>query len=47
MVVKNRLSKKYEASVILSDLGLKTPLNKILLLGDTLFRKPFHLMQFH
>ena len=44
---KKSFIKKYEASVILIDLGLKTPLNKILLLGDTLFRNQFHLMQFH
>ena len=29
--------KKQKASVILSNLGLKAPLNKIPLLGDTLF----------
>ena len=34
---KLRFIKKQEASGILSNLGLKTPLNKIPLLGDTLF----------
>ena len=34
---KSRFIKKQEASGILSSLGLKTPLNKILLLGDLLF----------
>ena len=33
---KSRFIKKQEASEILSDLGLKTPLNKIPLLGDIL-----------
>ena len=34
---KSRFIEKQEASEILSNLGLKTPLNKILLLGDILF----------
>ena len=34
---KSRFIKKQEASGILSNLGLKTPLNKIPLLGDRLF----------
>ena len=34
---KSRLIKKQEASGILSNLGLKIPLNKIPLLGDILF----------
>ena len=34
---KSRFIEKQEASGILSSLGLKTPLNKILLLGDLLF----------
>ena len=34
---KTRFIKKQEASVILSNLGLKTPLHKIPLLGDILF----------
>ena len=34
---KSRFIKKQEASGILNNLGLKTPLNKIPLLGDTLF----------
>ena len=34
---KSRLIKKQEASVILSNLGLNTPLNKIPLLGDIFF----------
>ena len=34
---KSRFIKKQEASGILSNLDLKTPLNKIPLLGDILF----------
>ena len=34
---KSRFIKKQEASGILSSLGLKTPLNKIPLLGDIFF----------
>ena len=34
---KSRFIKKQEVSGILSNLGLKTPLNKISLLGDILF----------
>ena len=34
---KSRFIKKQEASGILSNLGLKTPLNKIPLFGDILF----------
>ena len=34
---KSRFIKKQKASGILSNLGLKTPLNKIPLLGDILF----------
>ena len=34
---KSRLIKKQEASGILSNLGLNTPLNKIPLLGDIFF----------
>ena len=37
VVVKNRFIKEQEARGILSSLGLKTPLNKIPLLGDLLF----------
>ena len=36
-IKKSRFIKKQEASGILSNLGLKTPLNKISLLGDILF----------
>ena len=35
---KSRFIKKQEASGILSNLSLKTPLNKIPLLGDILFQ---------
>ena len=35
---KSRFIKKQEASGTLSNLGLKTPLNNIPLLGDTCFR---------
>ena len=35
--IKSRFIKKQEASGILSSLGLKTPLNKVPLLGDLLF----------
>ena len=34
---KTRFMKEQEAKEILSSLGLKTPLNKISLLGDILF----------
>ena len=34
---KPRLEKKQEAKGLLSNLGIKTPLNKIPLLGDILF----------
>ena len=34
---KPRFIKKQEASETLSNLGLKTPLNKIVLLGNVLF----------
>ena len=34
---KSKFIKKQEASAILSSLGLKTPLNKIPLLGDIFF----------
>ena len=34
---KSRFIKKQEASGILSNLGLKTPLNKVPLFGDILF----------
>ena len=34
---KSRFTKKQEASRILTNLGLKTPLNKIPLLDDILF----------
>ena len=34
---KSRFIKKPEASGILSNLGIKTPLNRIPLLGDILF----------
>ena len=34
---KSRFIKKEEASGILSSLGLRTPLSKVLLLGDILF----------
>ena len=36
-IKKSRFIKKQEASGILSNLGLKTPLNKSPLLGDILF----------
>ena len=46
LVVKNQdLLKKQEASRVLSNLGLKTLLNKILLLSDMLFWTQFHRMQ--
>ena len=35
---KSRFVKKQEAKGLLSSLGLKTPLNKIPLLGDTLYK---------
>ena len=35
--IKSRFSKKQEASALLSSLGIKTPLSKILLLGNILF----------
>ena len=38
---KSRFIKKQEVSGILSNLGLKTPLNKIPLLGDILFWMQF------
>ena len=38
---KSRFIKKQEVSGILSNLGLKTLLNKIPLLGDILFRMQF------
>ena len=34
---KSRLIKKEEAKVLLTNLGLETPLSKILILGDVLF----------
>ena len=34
---KSRFIKKQEANVLLSNLGIKTPLSKIPLLGDLLF----------
>ena len=34
---KSRFLKEQEAKGFLSNLGIKTPLNKILLLGDLLF----------
>ena len=38
MVIKNQdLSKEQEAKTLLNSLGIKTPLNKIPLLGDILF----------
>ena len=39
---KWRSIKKQEASVILCSLGLKTPLNKIPLLGDIFLKIQFH-----
>ena len=36
-VIVKKIVKKQEAKGILSSLGLKTPLNKIPLLGDILF----------
>ena len=39
---KSRFGKKQEASGILRSLGLKTPLNKIPLLGDFLFYRQFY-----
>ena len=39
---KSRLINKHEASGILSSLGLKTPLNKIPLFGDIVFRIEFY-----
>ena len=44
---KSRFIKKQEASGILSNLGLKTPLYKMPLLGDILFWKQFYWTQFH
>ena len=38
VVKRSRFIKKQEASEKLSNLGLKTPLNKIRLLGDICFR---------
>ena len=34
---KSRFVKEQEARVLLSNLGIKTPLNKVPLLGDILF----------
>ena len=39
--IKTKFIKKQEASRILSSLGLKTPLRKIPLFGDLLFRIQF------
>ena len=39
---KSRFIKKQEANGILSNLGLKTPLSKIPLLGDILFEMKFY-----
>ena len=44
---RSRFMKKQETSGILSNLGLKTPLNKIPLLGDILFWMQFHWSEFH
>ena len=44
---KSRCIKKQEVSWILSNLGLKTPLSKVPLLGDILFWMQFHWMQFY
>ena len=44
---KSRCIKKQEVSGILSNLGLKTPLSKVPLLGDILFWLQFHWMQFY
>ena len=43
VVIKiSRFKKEKEAKVLLSSLGLKTPLSKIPLLGDILFWMRFH-----
>ena len=48
MGVKNQdLLKKKEASEMLSNLGLKTPLNEIPSLGHILFWTQFYWTQFH
>ena len=39
---KSRFVKKQEAKRLLSNLGLKTPLSKIPILGDVLFQMQFH-----
>ena len=36
-IKKSRFMKEQEAKVLLSSLGIKTPLSKILLLGNILF----------
>ena len=41
-IKKSRFIKKHEASEILSRLGLKTLLSKILLFGDILFGMQFY-----
>ena len=39
---KSKFIKKQEAKGLLSNLGINTPLSKILLLGDILFSMQFH-----
>ena len=42
---KSRFIKNQEAKGLLSKLGIKTPLSKILILGDILFWMQFHWMR--
>ena len=39
---KPKFIKEQQAKGLLSNLGIRTPLNKIPLLGDILFKKQFH-----
>ena len=39
---KSRIIKKQEAKDLLSNLGIKTTLSKIPIVGDVLFRMQFH-----
>ena len=45
MVVKSRFIKHQEAKGLLSNLGARTPLSKVPILGDILFWSQFHWMQ--
>ena len=40
--LKSKFVKKQEGNKILSSLGLETPLSKVILFGDVLFRMQFH-----